>query len=81
METQEDYDFVLHYHPRKANVVAYALSRKNYGQLFSLWSKEFEMNVVIEDFELSWMGRTRPMFVQHVSQTNNDLKNSGGPSL
>ena len=36
MEVLEDYDFVLHYHPGKANVVAYALSRKNYGQLSSL---------------------------------------------
>ncbi|WKA08988.1 hypothetical protein VitviT2T_026667 [Vitis vinifera] len=31
METLEDYDFALHYHPRKANVVVNALSRKSYG--------------------------------------------------
>ena len=31
METLEDYDFAFHYHPEKANVVANALSRKNYG--------------------------------------------------
>ena len=28
MEYLEDYDFTLHYHPRKANVVADALNRK-----------------------------------------------------
>ena len=52
METLQDYDFSLHYHPRKVNVVADALSRKSYGQLSSLGLREFEMYAVIEDFEL-----------------------------
>ncbi|RVW37744.1 hypothetical protein CK203_116446 [Vitis vinifera] len=58
METLEDYDFALHYHPRKANVVADGLSRKSYGQLSSLWLREFEMHAIIEDFELcvGWEG-------------------------
>ncbi|RVX21404.1 hypothetical protein CK203_002163 [Vitis vinifera] len=43
---------------RKVNVVADALSRKSYGQLSSLWLREFEMHTVIEDFELclGWKG-------------------------
>ena len=36
MDTLEDYDFALHYHSRKANVVVGALSKKSYGQLSSL---------------------------------------------
>ena len=35
MELLEDYDFTLHYHPGKANVVADALSQNSRGVLAS----------------------------------------------
>ena len=38
MEFLEDYDFTLHYHSGKANVVADALSRKSRGALASIAS-------------------------------------------
>ena len=66
MDTLEDYDFSLHYHPRKANVVENALSRKSYEQLSSLGLREFKMYAIIEDFELSWLGRTGSMLVQYI---------------
>ena len=40
MEFLEDYDFTLHYHPGKANVVADALKRKSRGVLASIASRE-----------------------------------------
>ena len=40
MEFLEDYDFTLHYHPDKANVVVDALSRKSRGVLASIASRE-----------------------------------------
>ena len=40
MEFLEDYEFTLHYHPGKANVVADALSRKSWGALASVASRE-----------------------------------------
>ena len=43
MKYLEDYDFTLHYHPSKANVVADALSRKSRGVLASLASWEWQM--------------------------------------
>ena len=39
----EDYNFTLHYHPGKANVVADALSRKSRGALASIASREWRM--------------------------------------
>ena len=41
MEYLEDYDFTLHYHPGKENVVAYAISRKSRGVLASVASQEW----------------------------------------
>ena len=38
MEFLENYDFFLHYHPGKANVVADALNRKSRGTLASIAS-------------------------------------------
>ena len=43
MEFLKDYDFTLHYHPGKANVVADALSRKSQGVLASIASREWQM--------------------------------------
>ena len=43
MEYLEDYDFTFHYHLGKANVVADALSRKSWGVLASVASREWQM--------------------------------------
>ena len=43
MEFLEDYDFTLHYHPSKENVVVDALSRKSQGVLASIASREWQM--------------------------------------
>ena len=41
MEFLEDYDFTLHYHPGKENVVADVLSWKSRGPLASISSREW----------------------------------------
>ena len=43
MEYLEDYDFTLHYHPGKANVVADALSRMSQGVVATVASREWQM--------------------------------------
>ena len=40
VEYLEDYDFTLHYHPGKANVVADTLNQKSWGVLASIASRE-----------------------------------------
>ena len=41
MEYLQDYDFTLHYHPSKENVVDDTLSRKSRGVLASVASREW----------------------------------------
>ena len=54
MEYLEDYDFTLHYHLGKENVVADALSRKSQGVLASVASREWQMLEVIEQFGIQY---------------------------
>ena len=54
MEFLEDYDFTLHYHPSKANVVADALSRKSQGVLASIASREWRMLEIVGQFRLQY---------------------------
>ena len=54
MEFLEDYDFTLHYHPGKANVVVDALSRKSQGVLASIASREWWMLKTVGQFRLQY---------------------------
>ena len=54
MEFLEDYDFTLHYHPGKENVVADALSQKSQGVLASITSWEWQMLETVGQFGLQY---------------------------
>ena len=54
MEYLEDYDFTLHYHLGKANVVADALNRKSRGVLASVASREWKMLKIVGQFGLHY---------------------------
>ena len=54
MEFLEDYDFTLHYHPGKANVVVDALSRKSRGASASIASREWRMLETVGQFGLQY---------------------------
>ena len=54
MEFLEDYDFTLHYHPSKENVVADALNRKSQGVLASVASREWQMLETVGQFGLQY---------------------------
>ncbi|KAL7204674.1 hypothetical protein ACSBR2_017716 [Camellia fascicularis] len=52
MEFIEDYDFELHYHPGKANVVPDALSRKPVSNVASIAIREWEISGTLNEFDL-----------------------------
>ena len=52
MDYLEDYEFTLHYHPGKENVVADALSRKSRGVLANVASREWQMLEIMGQFRL-----------------------------
>ena len=54
MEFLEDYDFTLHYHPDKENVVADALNQKSQGVLASIASRECRMLEKVGQFKLQY---------------------------
>ena len=59
MDYLEDYDFTLHYHPGKANVMADALSRKSQGILASVASREWQMLETVGSSDCSTVIRLR----------------------
>ena len=54
MEFLEDYDFTLHYHPGKADVVADTLSRKSRGALASIASRKWSVLEIMGQFGLQY---------------------------
>ena len=48
----EDYDFELHYHSRKANVVADALRRKSISDVACIAIREWEILGTLGEFDL-----------------------------
>ena len=54
MEYLKDYDFALHYHHGKANVVVDALSWKSRGVLASVVSREWQLLETMGQFGLQY---------------------------
>ena len=54
IEYLEDYDFTLHYHPSKANVVTNALSQKLPGVLASIASREWQILETVGQLRLQY---------------------------
>ena len=55
MEFLEDYNFTLHYHPGKENVVADALNQNSQGVLASIASREWQMLETVGQFGVQYI--------------------------
>ncbi|XP_070682471.1 uncharacterized protein [Malus domestica] len=73
LEYIKDYDFELLYHPRKANVVADALSRKTRSTLSSLMLAENDMFGTIEAYDIEVLGESVLTNLQLVPQLEQEL--------
>ena len=54
IEYLEDYDFTLHYHPGKINIVPDELCRKSRGVLASVASLKWQMLETVGQFKLQY---------------------------
>ena len=59
MEYLKDYDFTLHYHPGKTNVVVDALGRKSQGVLVNVDSREWQMLEAVGQVGLYYSEQTQ----------------------
>ena len=59
MDYLKDYDFTLHYHPGKENMVADVLSRKSRGVLASVASREWQMLKTVGQFSLQYCDKVQ----------------------
>ena len=55
LELIKDYDLEVHYHPRKANVVADALSRKSYAKEVQVVAMSSELCAKLEQLNLGFI--------------------------
>ena len=61
MEFLEDYDFTLHYHPGKTNVVADVLSRKSRGAFASIASRSGGCSILWDSLGYSIASKHRTL--------------------
>ena len=67
MEYLKVYDFTLHYHPGKANIVADALSQKSRGVLASVASWEWQMLETMGQFRLQYSDQAQGTLTSFVA--------------
>ena len=65
----EDYNFSLQYHPRKANVVVDAFSRKSRGVLASLALEGWKRAFIVEGYDLQYYENENATLVYNVTAT------------
>ena len=66
MELIKDYDLEVHYHPRKANVVADALSRKSYANEVQVAPMSSEFCAEFEQLNLGFITNAMELVIEPI---------------
>ena len=64
MELIKDYDLEVHYHPRKANVVADALSRKSYVNEVQVMPMSRELSAEFKQLNLGFIANAVELVIE-----------------
>jgi hypothetical protein len=74
LELIKDYKLEIHYHPGKANMVAYALSRKSKVNMMAVHSMPYELAKEFERLSLRFLNNTQGVTVELEPTLEREIK-------
>jgi hypothetical protein len=74
LELIKDYDLGINYHPAKANVVAYALSRRSHLNMLAIRELLPEFCEEFEKLNLGWVSNTKVVAMEVDSTLEQDIR-------
>jgi hypothetical protein len=74
LELIKDYELEIHYHPRKANVVADALSRKSQFNMLATHPMLYELSKEFDRLSLGFLNNTQGVTVELETTLEQDIR-------
>jgi hypothetical protein len=74
LELIKDYELEIHYHPGKANVVAYALSRKSQVNMLAAHPMSYELAKEFEILSLGFLNNTQGVTIELEPTLEQDIR-------
>jgi hypothetical protein len=74
LELIKDYELEIHYHPSKANVVAYALSRKSQVNILAAHPMPYELAKEFDRLSLGFLNNTQGVTIELEPTLEQDIR-------